>query len=94
MSKNVKRRNSIDSSKVLIHPTFKGRQAQEEENTKGVKEFYNYLCKEKIKIYIGRYEGIPTSTQNSYEEEASLVLRPLFLGPGTQELSSSEYRPK
>ena len=27
---------------------------------------------------------LPTSTQNSCEEAASLVLRPQFLGPGTQ----------
>ena len=48
------------------------------------KEFHRLpMCGKKQESYRSTRE-LPTSTQNSCEEAASLVLRPHFLGPGTQ----------
>ena len=60
--------------------------------------FYTRLLKEgkneggkelhSLPVYVKKpyrlMRGLPTSTQNSCEAVASLVLRPQFLGPGTQ----------
>ena len=66
----------------------------EDGKTEGGKEYHRLPANGKKHEPYRSMRGLPTATQNSYEEAATLVLRPQFLGPGTQKLSSSEHRPK
>ena len=76
--------DQLTSLRCLYTRLLKEGRLQEEGKTEGGKEFHRLPVYGKKQAPYRSMRGLPTSTQNSCEAVASLVLRPQFLGPGTQ----------